>query len=693
MALTQDQKLILSAFKVAIVNDLIADIANTRNQFYVFTATSLPWHNGLYPFSSNPAPWPPVGDNTTHVPNDSIEQVTSTYQNMVFGKQVANTNAHPMINRYDWASGTVYTQYDSEVQIANTNFYTGVNELAYYHVYKCLSNNLGAPSLYPPTFSDTSPADIFYQTADGYQWKYMYSIDSTTFSNFATPDFIPVISNANVTGNAVGGTIDVIAVQNTGAFYNTYLSGQFNGGDIQIGGNPLVYGIGTSANSTNNYYVGATFVITEGTGKGQYSPIVGYNTSGIAKQIILNQALTTVPDVTSQWEISPTVLVAGDGQQTTNCIARALINAFSSNSVYAVQILQRGAGYSFGQANVIGNSLAPTSNLAAVELILPPPGGHGANAQNELFATSVGVSVTFSNSESNTISTVNDYRTIGILKNPLFANVTFDIVSSSGGSGSNGTFIPSETIYVVQPVTLTGTIGINTTSNVITGSSTLLVNGITVNDYIFVQSTTTSSQQLAQVVAVANNISLTLDRTGQFTDGTCTISKAKLLGSAIVQSISAGEIIATNVSSNFTTGCFIVGNTSSASANVSSYVINGITKTFSTFNQLIPYIGSVISGSFEQDELVTQNSTQANGYLHSIETISGQTVAFLTNQVGTFNINDTFVGQTSGAIFSITNKYIGDLVRNSGNMLYVENFQPISRANNESETMKVVIQF
>ena len=47
------------------------------------------------------------------------------------------------------------------------------------------------------------------------------------------------------------------------------------------------------------------------------------------------------------------------------------------------------------------------------------------------------------NTENNTIMTTNIYQQIGLLNNPLFANVTINL------SSSNGTFIAGEMIYSI----------------------------------------------------------------------------------------------------------------------------------------------------------------------------------------------------------------------------------------------------
>ena len=151
----------------------------------------------------------------------------NSYRNMIIGKKMNEDDIVFMVNRHDWVEGTVYTMYDDEQQdIYDKNFYVTVDEVAYKHVYKCLFNNNGAPSTSKPLFKDAKyDADLFvsgddyYETTDGYQWKYLYSIDSTLFSKFASEKFIPIQANTTIQENARSGAIDAIRVISAGKNY------------------------------------------------------------------------------------------------------------------------------------------------------------------------------------------------------------------------------------------------------------------------------------------------------------------------------------------------------------------------------------------------------------------------------------------------------------------------------------------
>lgn len=676
MVNTDNFRLATQQFKLKTGLDFIYNVSNPGGNTspYVFIGASLPYSGS---------------DTNVATPNNSFTQFVNTYDTMVFGKIITSNAVRIMTKRYDWEANTIFTAYDhTDSDIFTKNFYSVVNASAYYHVFKCLDNNGNTASVNPPNFSDTSAQDVHYQTADGYVWKYMYSIPKSDWDSFSTSGFIPVIPNANVSGNAVSGAIDIIKVESGGAFYSNYIEGTWMASDIQIAGNTLIFGISNSASSTNNYYSNCVITIKEGKGKGQYRDVTNYVVNGAIKQITINTAFTTIPDSTSQYAISPKVYVTGDGKQSSNVVARALINAASSNSIYAIEILDRGAGYRRANAEIANNTYVPVSNTAVLFPILSPVGGHGANAYIELGAYALGISVKFNNTESNTISTDNDFRQIGIINRPLWSNVVISILNTDLTAGSNGTFLNGEKFIQGNTIFIAGNVSVNTTSNVVTGSGTSFQNAFSNSDVVLIKSG--SSYFLSNVTSVVNSTYMTIASNCSFLNTAATIAKVIVTANGCVCNVGASTLRVSNVSGYISANSILVGKTTSAVGIVNTYTINGLTKGFTTFNQRTAYEGTLTSGTFQEDELVVQGSN-ASGYFHGIDTINSVTKIYLTKETGNF-ITGTVTGNTSGAVFSITTKYSGDLVVDSGEILYLENIQPVSRANNQSEQIKIILE-
>lgn len=582
---------------------LITDYFRLNNAKQLRESISEAANNAYYVFVGKHTPYT-SGDANVPTPTNSTQEIdVDSYRNMIFGKRVAADDVKIMVRRYDWVSNTVYAKYDSAADLSNSAFYTLTNGASQYHVFKVLDNNDGAPSTQQPEFADTGADDEYYSTSDGYVWKYMYSITKSEFDKFATADFIPVIPNANVVANAVSGAIDVITITSGGSSYNSSFANTFEATNLRIGGDTTKYGLASGASANNDFYNDSFIYISSGTGLGQIRKIVDYAVIGTDKVITVDSAFVTAPDTTSSYEITPSINIVGDG---SNAKARALVNTSSGNSIYRVEIIERGQNYSFATATVVGNT-GGVSNAASLGVVIGPKGGHGSDPEYELGGRYLGFSVSFANTEANTIPTTNDYRTIGILKDPLFANVEFTLSSVVG-------------VY-----------------------------------------------EDAEVVTQANTNA-----------------------SGVVTFFSGSTLRLSNVTGTFTTGQIVTGATSNATANVASYEINNITKNFNTFDQREKFTYSTITGTFQADETIYQtDKSTTNAVFHSVDA----NYIFLTDERGMLNVATDLIGDISSATANVTSKLPPDLVIGSGEVLYIENTDPISRSNNQTEVIKIIMKF
>ena len=82
-----------------------------------------------------------------------------------------------------------------------------------FNVYKCLDNNSNANSTVEPTGTSTS----ILTTADGYKWKYMYTLSSSQQANFLSTDFMGVATNSTVASAAVDGAINIVKIKTAGS--------------------------------------------------------------------------------------------------------------------------------------------------------------------------------------------------------------------------------------------------------------------------------------------------------------------------------------------------------------------------------------------------------------------------------------------------------------------------------------------
>jgi hypothetical protein len=182
----------------------------------------------LYCFMSRVLPWP--NDIDPPAPTQDQKALKQIYKNIFAVKKVNSSNISPVIQRIDWESGDVYDYYQDDVNMFETNpsgtlvrrFYI---RNRYDQVYKCLWNNNDGPSTDEPFFQPgTFGTNNIYKGADGYKWKYMYTIDVGRKTTFMDSSWIPVpvVKTAPTPNDTTAGygDIEAINVINGGSGYD-----------------------------------------------------------------------------------------------------------------------------------------------------------------------------------------------------------------------------------------------------------------------------------------------------------------------------------------------------------------------------------------------------------------------------------------------------------------------------------------
>lgn len=185
----------------------------------------------------------------------------------------------------------------------------------------------------------------------------------------------------------------------------------FDEGTISSAVNTTTMLLSTSANnSADNLYVGSTIYITNNAAQGEKSKIIAFDSQ--LRRITVETPFTVEPNTSSGYIISPTVSVTGTGQL---CEARAVGN--NTHGLTEVVVLNKGSGYNQAQVSFSANSLY--GNGATAKAIIGPIGGHGKNALEELGGNQIMIDVRLSGNESGYFTTDNDYRQIGIFRDPI----------------------------------------------------------------------------------------------------------------------------------------------------------------------------------------------------------------------------------------------------------------------------------
>ena len=366
----------------------------------------------------------PYTDYTPPEPVDSYQNVYyDIWRNVIGAKRIQSSDVSHAANRNSWVSGTVYAEYDDQdADLSTKQFYVTTSEG---NIYKCIDNNRGSASTIEPTGVVTG--DIILMN-DGYRWKYMYTIGSARALKFLTTDYIPVQTLTSddssdqwdVQNSAANGAIHHMKIISSGSNYlstsNTFASVISSS----------IFNLQPQASAVDGAYVGSGLFISSGIGSGELRKIVKYY--GSNNYCVVNNAFTTTPTTSSRYVISPLVTVKGDSGLVSADRTTAYVANTFGGEVRKITIIQQGANYSTANVTISANSLHGYG--ATARPIISPIGGHGKDAVDELYSTSVLMNIRVSGAESNSFPTNNDFRMIGIMRDPLLANGTAATVST-----------------------------------------------------------------------------------------------------------------------------------------------------------------------------------------------------------------------------------------------------------------------
>jgi hypothetical protein len=249
--------LLTEKYRTFLAQQFVNGVNGNTTAAYLFVGTVLPWSD-----SSNVA----VSDVNPPVPSDDMQDADYVYWRDMLGAAAIGTgNAQFVIARVNWEAGVVYAQYDDQDPLLFSKvFYVVDITSTPYRVYKCLWNNSGGVSTIAPSIIGTAINPT--TTADGYVWKYMYTIDSGNYK-FLTTDWMPVLLDATVQNNALNtmGSLPLavpLVILTPGVGYNaaavitTTVSGDGSGATVAANGTIIMGGLVSKINlaaSGNNY--------------------------------------------------------------------------------------------------------------------------------------------------------------------------------------------------------------------------------------------------------------------------------------------------------------------------------------------------------------------------------------------------------------------------------------------------------
>ena len=344
------------------------DFGESASSTYIFIGRSHPW----------------TDDTSPPVPVNGTSEEMDAFSDMLSMKKVSTADVSHALTRYDWTTGTTYDEYAHDYSSSNTSPGTSANNLFSskffvltddYNVYKCIRtgrNSSGATVASTVKPTGTSATDLVYTSdtgaAQGYIWKYMYTVSAADTIKYVTSDFIPVKTlgaKTAVAGTGTNGQLGSTATNDSSALW-----------DVE-----------------NSATAGAIYHVRVDNGGSGYTP----------------GTYTAVP-------------IDGDGSGATCSVTVGAGGAITS---VAVTTTAYGSGYNRASIDVAGISGIGSGSSAVLTPIISPMNGHGADPVEELGGNYIIVNSRFEfNEGSGDFPTDNDFRRIGLLQDPFTAGTT-----------------------------------------------------------------------------------------------------------------------------------------------------------------------------------------------------------------------------------------------------------------------------
>lgn len=427
---------------------------------------------------------------------DSVKDDTDFWRGVFAHKRIDRSDVSLVVRRYDWTPGAVYTAYRDSIDLFDdlnpAPFYALVDDE---RVYKCIDNASNSPSLVAPMHTDSR----IRRLSDGYRWKFLYQISESkrkflTKTQGDSIGYMPVefveylrtnderILQWRVQEDAVDGEIAFIRMNTDVQPFVTSTNCVFPSASNTVVSDVALGATGITLASKfmflqGEYYKDMVLSIDQGQGLGQRRVITSFTpTEG-------NSAFVTVANPfsasvsgggsPSTFSIVPHIKVVGDGEANINTSnpystsaevsirfgLTAGSDVLGANGVTScteffetirlvdsIELVDGGKNYTFASLEFVKGLDVPTGKVELQDLaepIMSPPGGHGSDAVKELGASSIMIVKDYSRSESNKVSTENEYRQFGLILNPLLEEKHVRI--NFYGSGVSGSFVAGAT--------------------------------------------------------------------------------------------------------------------------------------------------------------------------------------------------------------------------------------------------------
>ena len=416
-------------FKRVLIDDVYEDFYDDATKYYIGIGRSQPWDF-------------PDSDLSPPEPNPSALEVLDFKDNLQTLKRVSDVSR--VAPRYNWTNGGIYSAWNNRFH-SNNLFIAGQDEDDPFYVmtstnavYTCIKQGVDvfgqvANSTVPPSITDTNVKT--FETSDGYQWKYLYTVGTNDTQKFLTSSYLPTEEVIEILDSAGNSNLD--------PFQQDQLA-------IQLAAVPGEI-IGVEIDSAGRNFVDGTYEL-EFDG-------VPLMENGVEKTIVPARAWAKVLN---------NVLVDVTMREPSTGIWHFGENYYNAT----VRFKDPVSGDSYKLRPIIG-----------------PVKGLGAQAQIDLNSTALMYNVILSGTEAGSAIVDNDFRQVGLIRNPeILDSDGFGAITGQRVLDTEVTLVISSLKYDVNSVGVSLDLSKITGDEIIQGSNSnarAILVGVNVGEDLF----------------------------------------------------------------------------------------------------------------------------------------------------------------------------------------------------------------
>ena len=604
-------------FKKTIAEAVYNEVVSGTSIYYHWLGKENLWTDFLSPFIGSSA-----GDYPGQ-PSNNFRYDLHVKRDILTLKKIKPSDVSFVINRIDWVEGNVYDMYDDAIEtvtgygfapsysgavtLEDSLFYVLTSE---FKVYKCIWNANNKPSTIMPTSTSTKVVT----TADGYKWKFMYSIPVSLRNRFLTPEWMPV-ATALKSQYYSGGEVRSIAIQNGGGGYGRTTTTAAISGDGYQEINPY---------AITEIVVGAPLSgVTGGSG---YLVKAGNLVPGDEYSILTFKDSLFSGFISDRVTSAGTVLTVSDISTGTYNglidVNQELIGTTTTTTLSNVQITSTGGEFSCDASTLsVGQKVDITGTLAS--------GATGAITAGTYYITVTNGTTTFTLSSfaNGTAASTTAGTTTGLTFTKTIESIPTTKLSNVKITGTGGTFTcDTTTLTVGQDIIITGTFAAGSITSYTSGNTYYVIatNGTTTF-------TLSASYEGAAIVTTSSSGSVT---GATYAKNTLVVNQR----ATAVATLAANSAVVTLTSSDgkIVPGMAVTGPSSTTLSTVSIYNAAGIFQCDAT--------------TLAVGQSITISGTLAGGATGTITGYSNPTTYYITSTNGT----NSFTLSTSLGGSSIT---------------------------------------